>query len=306
VDLEDLLESCDEHVRDELKNMPEVVDVTDFDPAEEAPPIEARRWFRVEDAVAVVADLKSSTKLGLHKYAQSTASIYEAALRPVVDIFVEFGAGWMPIQGDCVIGVFWDDTAIERALCAGITVKTFSELHLVERLTKKWPDSLPSTGFKVGMATSTLLVKRIGRPRTPHQALVWPGKALNYAVKAAQSGDAHELIVTGSVWDAISDNDYVTFTCDCSTPTPTLWHDHDIEKLDHDDVERTGRCLTSKWCTVCGESFCNAILNGETHRDSVDPYRAQLQLSTFREALAKKNATARQRQRQLRALGAIR
>jgi class 3 adenylate cyclase len=201
MDLTSLLADCDDHVRGELSCMPDVDDVSAFDPATQSPPITARRWLRLTDAVAVVADLKSSTKLGLKKYAQSTASIYEAALHPVVDIFHEFGAGWIPIQGDCVIGIFWDEMAMERAICAGITVKTFSATNLVPRLTTKWSD-LPDTGFKVGIATSTLLLKRIGRPQPPHQALVWPGKALNYAVKAARSGDAHQLIATGSVWDA--------------------------------------------------------------------------------------------------------
>lgn len=224
MDLTRLLTECDDHVRGEFASMPDVDDVTDFDPTTDSPPITARRWLRVTDAVAVVADLKSSTKLGLNKYAQSTASIYEAALHPVVDIFYEFGAGWIPVQGDCVIGIFWDETAVERALCAGITVKTFSAQHLVERLEKKWPE-IPDTGFKVGIATGTVLVKRVGRPQTPHQDLVWPGKAVNYAVKAAQTGDAHELIVTGSIWDAVSNNDYVTFTCDCAAPSPGLWRD---------------------------------------------------------------------------------
>lgn len=184
MNLTGLLDNCDGHVKGELAVMPEVEDVTAFDPTTETPPITARRWLRVIDVVAVVADLKSSTKLGLNKYAQSTASIYEAALHPVVDIFHEFGAGWIPIQGDCIIGLFWDEMAVERAICASITVKTFSLRHLVERLTKKWPENLPETGFKVGVATTLLLVKRVGRPQTPDQALVWPGKALNYAVKA--------------------------------------------------------------------------------------------------------------------------
>jgi len=253
---------------------------------------------QLADAVAVVADLKSSTKLGLNKNARSTAAIYEAALHPVVDIFYEFGAGWIPIQGDCVIGIFWDETPIERAICAGITAKTFSERHLVDRLVTKWPD-LPSTGFKIGMATSTLLVKRIGRPASDHQALVWPGKALNYAVKAAQSGDVGELIVTGSVWDAISSNDYLTFTCDCATPSPALWHDHYIDKLDHDDAERGGRSLTSAWCTSCGEEFCSQILAGATRRDSVDGYRSELQKSMFKDAIQQKFAAERANRRNI-------
>lgn len=73
MNLTDLLAACDDHVRKELSCMPDVDDVTSFDPTTDSPPITAHRWLRVADAVAVVADLKSSTKLGLHKYAQSTA-----------------------------------------------------------------------------------------------------------------------------------------------------------------------------------------------------------------------------------------
>jgi class 3 adenylate cyclase len=302
VDLEALLDSCDDHVADELSGMPEVKDVNDFDPADEAPPIDARRWLRVEDVVAVVADLQSSTKLGLNKYAASTASIYEAALRPVVDIFQEFGAGWIPIQGDCVIGLFWDEMAIERGMCGGITAKTFSQKSLVPRLTKKW-DTLPATGFKVGVASSTVLVKRVGVPRTPHQALVWPGKAVNYAVKGAQSAAAHDLVVTGSVWDAIATNDYLVYSCGCGRgPSDSIWSDHEIPALDHDNADQSGRKLTSQWCDNCGVAFCEAVLSGKTNRPEVNSLRRDAQRRLFQSALAKKHATDRQRRRELRSL----
>jgi len=302
VNLTSLLDNCDSHVRDELMSMPDVENVAHFDPTSQAPPIEARRWLRVEDVTAVVADLKSSTKLGLNRNARSTASIFEAALRPVVDIFYQFEAGWIPIQGDAVIGIFWGPSALQRSVCAGITVKTFSEKHLVERLTRKWPQ-MPETGFKIGIASSTMLVKRVGRPSTPHQALVWPGKAVSYAAKAAESGDTGKMIVTGSVWDAVEDNDYITFTCDCGTPTPTLWQDHEILQLDHDDIERSGRCLTSSWCNNCGEVFCTQILAGETDRSEVNEYRQDLQRTLFKDAIAQKHATLRRDRQNLRQLG---
>jgi len=303
MELNSLLSDCDTHVKDELASMPDVKDVTDFNPADPSTiPITARTWLRVEDVVAVVADMKNSTQLSVGKHPSSTASIYEAGLRPIVDIFHTFGAGWIPIHGDCVIGIFWDDNAIERAICAGITVKTFSERHFVKRLNAKWPEG--DTGFKVGVATSRVLVKRIGRPNSPHQDIVWPGKALNHAVKAAQSGNTGELIVTGSVWDLIEKNDYLTFTCDCATPSPALWDDHAIDKLDQDDIDRTGRRLTSSWCTTCGEHFCNQILAEETRRPEVDAYRHDLRATLFKEARAKQNQDARERRRGLRRVGA--
>jgi hypothetical protein len=107
------------------------------------------------------------------------------------------------------------------------------------------------------------------------------------------------MIVTGSIWDALANNDFLTFTCDCTTPSPSLWQDHDIEKLDHDEPERGGRCLTSSWCATCGEDFCAAILARETHRDAVDDYRSELQKNLFRDALSRKFAAERANRRHL-------
>ena len=86
---------------------------------------------------------------------------------------VVFACGLMVGCGMALI-VFWGDLRYERALCAGITIKTFS-VDMVERLEKRW-DDLPETGFKVGVASSRLLVKRIGTPRNPaQQEPVWAG-----------------------------------------------------------------------------------------------------------------------------------
>ncbi len=124
--------------------------------------------MRVTDAFAVVADLKSSMRPGFNKYAPSTAGIYEAALHPVVDIFRRRGGSR---SRGTVSSACSGAARPSSAMCAGITIKTVSARHLVERLTKRWPKNLPPTGFKIGIATSTVLVKRVGKRQTPHQAL---------------------------------------------------------------------------------------------------------------------------------------
>jgi class 3 adenylate cyclase len=302
VDLEALLDSCGDIVKVELECMPTIEDAEDFDPhGDTTVPIDARKWLRVTDAVAVVADLKSSTQLSVGKHAASTASIYQAALKPVVDIFLAFGAGHVPIQGDCVIGIFWGDMAVERAMCAGITIKTFSRNELVTRLEAKWSgEKFPKTGFKVGIGMSDLLVKRVGRSRSPHWALVWPGKALNHASKAAQEAEAHELIVTGSVWDAIEAYDYLTFTCTCSEPSDVLWADCTISRLREDEPDRSGRKLTAQWCDVHGDEYCNAILAGNTTRDELEVKRTLAKRRWMQGALAAMDAKRREDRRNLR------
>lgn len=267
--LDDLLTNADSHVAGELATSPEVVDVGhDLDLSKV--PIQARKWHKVRDVVAVVVDLKGSTQLGLNKWAASTASIYEAAIRPVVDIMVSHGADDIDIQGDGVVGLFWGDKRTERAVAAGISVQTFSGTKLVPRLIKKWP-TLPATGFKVGIAASPPLVKRIGIPRTEHQEEVWPGKAVNYATKAAQCADAHQLIVTKTVWDRISNNDYLTHSCGCPYGTVQAidWQAKTIDRLATDETDRDGRLLVNMWCTEHGAEFCAAVLAGKTTRADV-------------------------------------
>lgn len=302
MNLTELLTKADDRVRTELANMPEVVDVDLNSIDVGKAPIDVRKWWRLTDVVVVVADLVSSTRLGTGKLAASTASIYEAALRPVAEMYSAFDVDHVEIQGDCVIGWFWGDLALERAVCAGITVKTFSSDSLVPRLEKKWADEdqLPPTGFKVGVGMGPLLVKRIGIPRTQHQAPVWPGKAVSYAVKAAQTAGRHELVVTGSVWAKVAKNDYLAFTCSCGDgPVDTIWSAHDIGRLDHDAVERNGRILGSKWCDVHGDEFCNAVLDGESIREETSTLRAAKRAADLQASLAAKKANDAQHKRDL-------
>ncbi|MEV1198637.1 hypothetical protein [Microbispora rosea] len=263
--LGDLLAEVDDTVADELASKPTVEEVGhELDLAKL--PIVARKWHRLKDGVAVVADLKGSTQMGLNKHAASTASIYEASTGSVVKILNEFDADFIAIQGDGAFGMFWGERRRERALCAGITIKTFSQKILTPRLEKKW-ESLPATGLKVGIANSPLLVKRVGVPRTAHQEPIWAGRAVNYAAKAAQQVDRHEMLVTGSIWAWVLSNDYLAFSCPCGDgPSATIWTDTVIEKIPDGQVDRDGKLLRSTWCDIHGQEYCDAILAGSKRR----------------------------------------
>ena len=290
--LDSFLGEIEEFIGKQLSSMPEVKDVDaeglNVDDLPTSPP-----WVRIEDVVAVVADLKGSTKLSTGKLAASTASIYEASVKPLVDVFFKLDSDYIDIQGDCAIGIFWTGNALERAFCSAVTVKTFSTRYLTKKLEGKWPEA-PPTGFKVGMAASRVLVKRIGRPRTDYTEPVWAGKAVNYAAKAAQSVDAGEMLVTGSVWERLSSNDYIAYSCGCgsSGPSDSLWKDGEIKNLPDDDPDRLGRVLTSSWCVIHGEEFCNAILSGKTSRTGVGAairhLRNKVQLERIMELKAKR------------------
>jgi class 3 adenylate cyclase len=299
VALSTLLEDLDKNVRIELTSTPDVVD-KGHDLDVDALPMTARRWHKLADAVAVVADLKNSTKLGTGKWAASTASIYQASTGGVVEVFDRFDADFLAIQGDGAFALFWGDRRYERALCAGITIKSFSR-DMVTRLEKKWPN-LPETGFKVGVASSRLLAKRIGTPRNPaQQEPVWAGKAVNYAAKAAQGADRHELVVTGTVWDVVEKNDYVAISCPCDTgPSLDIWADTEISRLPDGDPDAQGRLLKSYWCPVHGEEYCAAVLDGKRRREDANGVREALLMSQMRTAIrtkAKSERTAREARR---------
>lgn len=285
--LKDLLDDLDNAVATELSCTPEVIDKSDCLDVDKLP-IVARRWHKVGDAVSVVADLKNSTKLGTGKWAASTASIYEASTGGVVKIFDQLRADFVAIQGDGAFALFWGELRYERAICAGVTIKTFSHT-MVERLNVKWPD-LPETGLKVGVASSALLAKRVGTPRNPaQQEPVWAGKAVNYAAKAAQGADADQLVVTGSVWDVVEKNDYLAASCPCGTgPSLTIWQDTVIERLPDNDPEAQGRVLNVGWCETHGDEYCSAVLAGLKRRTDVNDLRTALLQCQMRDAIRSK------------------
>ncbi|MFE7717845.1 hypothetical protein ACFU44_02260 [Nocardia rhizosphaerihabitans] len=286
VDLNELLKSLDDHVSTELACKPEVVDRGDQLDVNSLP-IQARRWHKAADVVAVFADLKNSSQLGVNQHAASTASVYEAAVGGAVRILDEFDANYIDIQGDAAFGVYWGDKRVERAMCAGVSIRTFGDA-MANRFATKWPEQ-PETGFKVGVAASSILVKRIGIPRAlDKQKPVWAGRAVNYASKACSTADRHQLVVTGRIWDRIQGNDYLTVGCDCSETKLDLWTDVVIDRLRAgDDGDAAGRLLNSPWCDVHGHEYCTAILEGKKLRKTVpDSLRAAIlnsqSIDTFR------------------------
>lgn len=234
------------------------------------------RWNKYE-AVAVVADLVGSTQLDAGgQWERSTAAIYDAAVRPMAEIFAAFNADFISIQGDGGFGLFTGDLAAERAVCAAVTVRTFSEHQLVTALQDKWGEKAPDTGFKLGVASSSILGKKVGIPRTDHQAPVWAGRAVNYASKCAQEAGKHGVLVTQPVAKVVRGNDYLFFSCGCKNgndvhdPGAELWQPTQIQKL-----HQEGLRLGTAWCPLHGSDFAAAVLEGEQRRQDTKSLRAQ-------------------------------
>lgn len=297
--LDDLNTWLSEEVGTEFAGNPEVVDVSEIDVA--TLPIDARKWMRLEDAVAVVADLKGSTSFSYSQRPASTGAVMEAAVAGMTEILDRFGVNYMQAQGDGGFGLFWGPDRYERAMCAAITIHTYSMNTLVPAIEKKWPD-LPETGFKVGVACGPVLVKRVGKARkTDRQDPVWVGTPVNYAAKCAQQTVPGEMLVTGSVWDWVSANDYLSMSCDCgSGPSRGIWAEKTIEHLRPEDPEAAGRLLKVGWCKEHGPEYCEAVLNGKKERQSAHVEKASLLSDLFKDSLSKTRALQREQLRERR------
>lgn len=267
--LSEFIDDVARRARDELAAKVDVRDVSEF-PDRTQIPSSRRTWCRIEDVVALVADLKGSTKLGVRRYASSVARTYEAITGCGVEIVEAFEPDFVDIQGDGIVALFHGTLAYEHAFCAALTLRTFSERELVPALAQNMPDGYPlDTGLKTGLAASTLLVKSVG---AEWKEPIWAGKAVNHAAKCAQAADAHELIVTRPVYDLLKANDFIRYSCRCislaaklsGTAPHGIWEAIDVRSLG----EKSKHCcvLRRPWCESCGDEFCAAILAGERER----------------------------------------
>ena len=300
LELDILMKTLSERTAEKFERMPSVV-LKDgsFDVAKL--PVNKAEWHRLTDLVTVMFDLKSSTNLEKGRRPASTASIYDAGVGGVVQIFGALDADFVDIQGDGGFGLFWGERRYERALCAAISIHTFSD-DFEKQLKAKWPEA-PSTGFKVGIASGPILAKRVGLPRhLDMQEPVWAGRPVNYAAKAAQQTEPGKTLVTGSVWDAVAGNDYLVFSCGCNGGVKggepsLLWEEQTLDKIP--DAERFGQALKSGWCINHREEYCNAILQGATYRSEI-PERLRSKQTLLASGSEGTKVEARKEREQLR------
>lgn len=271
-----------EHVALQLRQTPDVL-LTDGEIDAEDLYIDARKWRKYPQVSCVFADLAGSTSLRAGRWESSTASIYDAAVKPAVRILADFGADFIDVQGDAAFGLFTGKHSQRRAICAGITIKTFGQRVLMPALEEKWPENPPETGFKIGCAISDLLAKRVGISRSNHNAPVWAGRAVNYAAKCSQQATAHQMIVTKPIADVIRRNEYFWYSCECGSDPVPLWSERQVEKVSGKDSD--GLLLTSSWCEKCGDSYCEKTCSGAWRRPDLDSKRNRLNLAKYQQVI---------------------
>ncbi|MFF8284101.1 hypothetical protein ACF06W_15410 [Streptomyces albus] len=291
-DVSEMMQKFGSHVAKHLESTPDVVP-TDGEINVSDLYIKVPKWRKYPQVTCVFADLAGSTSLRKGKWEASTASIYESAIHPAVVILDHFGAGFIEVQGDAAFGLFVGEYSRSRGICAGITIKTFGEHVLLPKLHAKWPNDPPQTGFKVGCAISDLLGKKIGIPGTTHNAPVWAGRAVNYAAKCSQQAEAHEMIVTKPIAEAVRRNEYLFYSCECGDSSPVeLWTDRQVESVAGSDSQ--GMVLKNSWCNICGDSYCEKICAGSWRRPDLDAFRASGMREKYLKVIQSRQANARQ------------
>lgn len=258
----DLIDDVGDYAKTELETPVEIIDCATF-PTLDSLYKDARKWKRIEDVVVVTGDLAKSTKLNVDRHTNTSCRIYEAAAGGAARILGDgvFDPEFIDVQGDGLFALYHGERSFERAFCAAVTLRTWSERELVPRI-EKISERIPEVGFKVGMAAGTLAVKRVGVPRGD-DAPVWAGKPVNSAFKCAQKADRHQIIVTEKVYNSVKDNDYVRYSCGCGGVTSDLWRRTQVTTIgDGQDAW----ILESPWCVEHGDEFCQAILDGKRKR----------------------------------------
>jgi hypothetical protein len=184
----------DQHVR-ARKDLQQPVEIKDVDtfPKPGDLFVDKRTWLRVRNVVVVSADLKNSTALSFNKHAQTSARLYEAATGSGVRLMAKFDPQFMDIQGDGIFGLFHGERAYERALCAGITLTSFSARSLSPLIDELFAEGFPDTGFKVGMSAGVLVAKKVG-PRNERTSVGREARELRGQVRRegrSASADRH-------------------------------------------------------------------------------------------------------------------
>ncbi len=268
--INEFLEELDGRVKLDLETRVDIEEYSNF-PDVDSLRLEKRQWVRIKNVVAVVVDLKGSTKLDFKHRPNTSARLYEAVTGNCVRIARRFEPSFVDIQGDGLFALFHGEGAYRRAMCAGITLTSFSRRCVVPRIADSMDERFPTTGLKVGMSAGVLVVKKVG-VRGDMNEPVWAGKPVNWAAKCAQEADANELIATESVYGKFENNHYVRYSCGCQGGQWTgrysdLWSEVQVETI----PDTTVRCmrLQSYWCGVHGDEVCDAILTGKTRRPGI-------------------------------------
>lgn len=239
-------------------------------PSEDDLKLEVNEWARIDQAVAVYADMRGSTLLSTAKTAGTLGKMYELFTGAWIRVLRSMKSGYIDIKGDGGFGLFYGKAGVVQALLAAVTFNTIIEKKLkVFASTLTDGDSLEwSLEAKVGIHLGSLLVKRVGErdtPTTQGNWLVWAGKPVNYASKLASLANPGQVLATDPVLATIRDTsllfDHLIVSCGCTSGSKEeLWKPLDPAS-DAVQVVRGSEvwALDSKWCDTHGDHYFDQV-----------------------------------------------
>ncbi len=240
------------------------IKIEDYDCIENAiknAKIEKAEWNKVENVVAIFADLKNSTIISNEKIKRVYAKFLESIGYPFSKICKLFDVKFIDIKGDGGIALFQGQYAEVKAFLAAETYKTFQEKYLKNNFERNYKINY---SIGIGIAKGDLLVKKVGSRN--YSFFVWAGDTINNA--ALISKDVKEIYSNTSkigisleIYDSLSNpkfEEYLIYSCGCPNgDKELLWKEKHL---------KNGRGMKYKyiennWCEKHGEEYLNEVWN---------------------------------------------
>lgn len=232
--------------------------------------LEVNEWARVDQAVAVYADMRGSTQLSSAKSAATLGKMYELFTGSWISVLRSMQSQYIDIKGDGGFGLFYGKAGVVQAVLSAVTFNT-----IIDKKLSAYASGLTDGAgldwrleAKIGIHVGSLLVKRVGVRNTAGQQgnwLVWAGKPVNYASKLASLAEGNTILATHRVLDKISSTqvlaDHLMTSCGCPVGNKgALW----TRLPDESEIARmVGGLgvweLKSKWCDEHGDEYFNEV-----------------------------------------------
>ena len=239
-------------------------------------PVNKGLWFQIPNVTAVFADMKGSTALNSEHQPRVAARAYTYFVRAMTVTLERFSAGYIDIHGDGIFGLFSEGLEFE-ALASAITMKTLVKTDVAGRFKEDSEKDWDITAG-IGIDQGRLLVRRLGLRGTKLNE-VWAGKPVNIAAKLSSVAGPNELVVSNRVFDKYENASRarrraIIRSCGCNggtqgdgwdapeSQTTELWDKESAPQglgLDFESIHR----LESKWCSLHGAEFCEAIITNQ-------------------------------------------
>jgi class 3 adenylate cyclase len=224
----------------------------------EIPIVNPNAWIKIPKIIAVVVDMRGSTKFSANAHPNTTAKAYRLFTGTAVKIFHECDAQYIDVKGDGVFSLF-DESQVYTALAAAVTFKTFCQEIFIPEI--KDVTSL-DVGVRIGIDAKSVLVRKLGLKRkdgrSDRQNEVWAGKPVNMAFKLASLANSDEILVSDRYHEFLQD-ELALKTCGCPNGDKvSLWEDVDLKDYEMFDFGLAKK-LRSAWCKIHGREYCEKI-----------------------------------------------